>query len=77
MGTTAEALLQMATPTASSCPCPTALDLNRTYYWRVDEVNGADTAVRVKSISLDPNVPEGAFRQTPAPGMSIETADCP
>jgi outer membrane lipoprotein-sorting protein len=43
----------------------------------VDEVNGADTAVRVKSISLDPNVPEGAFRQTPAPGMSIEIADCP
>jgi outer membrane lipoprotein-sorting protein len=43
----------------------------------VDEVNGADTAVRVKSISLDPNVPEGAFQQTPAPGMSIEIADCP
>lgn len=42
----------------------------------VDEVHGADTAVRVKSISLDPDVPEGAFQQTPAAGMSIELADC-
>jgi hypothetical protein len=42
----------------------------------VDEINGADTAVRVKSISLDPDVPEGAFRQTPPPGMSIEFSDC-
>jgi outer membrane lipoprotein-sorting protein len=42
----------------------------------VDEVNGADTEVRVKSVSLDPDVPDDAFRQTPAPGMSIELADC-
>lgn len=42
----------------------------------VDEVNGADTAVRVKSISLDPDVPEDAFRQTPVPGMSVELSDC-
>ncbi|MGB5703864.1 MAG: DUF4292 domain-containing protein [Polyangiales bacterium] len=42
----------------------------------VDEVNGADTAVRVKSISLDPEVPEDAFQQSPAPGMSIEFSDC-
>ena len=43
---------------------------------RNDDVNGADTAVRVKSISLDPDVPEGAFRQTPVPSMSIEFSDC-
>jgi hypothetical protein len=42
----------------------------------VDEVNDADTSVRVKSISLNPNVPEGAFQQTPSPGMSIEFASC-
>ena len=42
----------------------------------VDDVNDADTAVRVKSISLDPDIPEGAFRQEPAPGMSIEFASC-
>lgn len=42
----------------------------------VDGVNGADTGVRVKSISLDPDVPDGAFQQAPAPGMSIELADC-
>lgn len=41
-----------------------------------DEVRGADTAVRVKSIVLDPDVPEGAFQQSPAPGMSIEFSDC-
>ncbi len=43
----------------------------------VDEVNDADTSVRVKSISLNPAVPEGAFQQTPSPGMSIEFASCP
>jgi outer membrane lipoprotein-sorting protein len=43
----------------------------------IDEVNGADTSVRVKSISLNPNVPEGAFQQAPTPGMSIEFAPCP
>jgi outer membrane lipoprotein-sorting protein len=42
----------------------------------VDEVNGADTSVRVKSISLNPEIPEGAFQQTPSPGMSIELASC-
>lgn len=42
----------------------------------IDETNGADTAVRVKAISLDPDVPEGAFQQEPTPGMSVELADC-
>ena len=42
----------------------------------VDEVNDADTSVRVKSISLNPEVPEGAFQQAPSPGMSIEFASC-
>lgn len=41
-----------------------------------DEVNDADTSVRVKSISVDPEVPADAFRQTPGPGMSIEFAPC-
>jgi outer membrane lipoprotein-sorting protein len=43
----------------------------------VDKVNDADTAVRVKSISLNPEVPDGAFHQEPSPGMSIEFASCP
>ena len=43
----------------------------------IDEVNDADTSVRVKSISLNPEVPEGAFQQAPSPGMSIEFASCP
>mgnify|MGYP001826413803 FL=1 len=43
----------------------------------VDELNGADTEVRVRSISVDPDVPDEAFRQTPASGMTIETAPCP
>jgi hypothetical protein len=42
----------------------------------VDEVNDADTSVRVKSISLNPEVPEGAFQQVPSSGMSIEFASC-
>ena len=42
----------------------------------IDEVNDADTSVRVKSISLNPEVPEGAFQQAPSPGMSIELASC-
>lgn len=42
----------------------------------VDEVNDADTSVRVKSISLDPDVPDEAFQQSPRPGMSIEMAPC-
>ena len=42
----------------------------------IDEVNDADTSVRVKSISLNPEVPEGAFQQAPSPGMSIEFASC-
>ena len=43
----------------------------------VDQVNDADTSVRVKSISLNPAVPDGAFQQAPSPGMSIEFASCP
>ncbi|MGB8221119.1 MAG: DUF4292 domain-containing protein [Polyangiales bacterium] len=42
----------------------------------VDEVNDADTTVRVKSISVNPDVPEGAFHQSPGSGMSIERASC-
>lgn len=42
----------------------------------VDEVNDADTSVRVKSISLDPDVPDEVFQQTPRPGMSVEMAPC-
>lgn len=42
----------------------------------VDAVNDAETSVRVKSISLDPDIPEGTFHQEPAPGMSIELASC-
>ena len=42
----------------------------------VDEVNDADTSVRVKSISVNPEVPEGAFQQAPGPGISIEFASC-
>lgn len=43
----------------------------------IDALNDADTSVRVKSISVNPDVPEGAFQQTPGPGMSIEFASCP
>jgi outer membrane lipoprotein-sorting protein len=43
----------------------------------VDQVNDADTSVRVKSISVNPAVPRGAFQQEPGPGMSIELAPCP
>jgi hypothetical protein len=42
----------------------------------VDDLHDADTTVRVKSISLNPDIPQGAFQQTPAPGMSIELAPC-
>ncbi len=42
----------------------------------VDAANDAETEVRVKSISLDVDVPDGAFRQTPAPGMTIDVALC-
>ena len=41
-----------------------------------DEVNDADTSVRVKSIFVDPEVPADAFQQAPGPGMSIEFAPC-
>ena len=43
----------------------------------VDQVNDADTSVRVKSISVNPEVPDGAFQQAPSSGMSIEFASCP
>jgi outer membrane lipoprotein-sorting protein len=42
----------------------------------VDPINDADTLVRVKSISVDPEVPPEVFRQSPSPGMSIEFAPC-
>lgn len=42
----------------------------------IDERSGADTAVRVKSITLNPEIPEGVFQQTPAPGMTVEVAVC-
>jgi len=43
----------------------------------VDEVNDADTEVRVKSVKVDPTVPDDAFTQRPAPGMTVEIATCP
>lgn len=43
----------------------------------VDHVHGTDTQVRVKSISLNPDVPSDAFQQTPSPGMAVEVATCP
>ncbi|MDH3483897.1 MAG: DUF4292 domain-containing protein [Myxococcales bacterium] len=43
----------------------------------VDRVHGADTQVRVKSISLNPEVPPDAFHQVPSPGMAFELATCP
>ena len=42
----------------------------------VDERDEAETSIRVKSIELDPEVPANAFHQEPAPGMTIEVADC-
>lgn len=42
----------------------------------VDQTNHADTSVRLKSITVDPEVPEEAFRQSPSPSMSIEFAPC-
>jgi len=42
----------------------------------VDQVNDADTSVRVKSISLNPDVPDEAVRQEPGPGMATEFAPC-
>lgn len=42
----------------------------------IDEINGVDTSVRVKSISVDPVVPDEAFQQAPRPGMSVELAPC-
>lgn len=43
----------------------------------VDEVDGADTEVRVRSLSVDPKVPTEAFTQRPAAGMTVEVATCP
>ena len=43
----------------------------------IDVANGADTSVRVKSIAIDPEIPDGAFQQTPAPGMTVDFAACP
>lgn len=42
----------------------------------IDEVHGADTSVRVKSIALNPDIPDDAFEQAPRPGMSVELAPC-
>lgn len=42
----------------------------------VDEINDADTSVRVKSITLNPDVPDEAFQQAPRPGMSVDFAPC-
>jgi hypothetical protein len=41
-----------------------------------DAASGADTSVRVKSISLNPEIPEGVFHQEPSPGMTVELATC-
>jgi len=42
----------------------------------IDHVHDADTQVRVKAISVDPDVPDDAFRQSPSPGMRFEAATC-
>ena len=43
----------------------------------VDHVHGVETSVRVRSVSLDPEIPDDVFSQAPAPGMSVEPASCP
>lgn len=35
-----------------------------------------DTLIRFKDMTLNPNIPEGAFTQTPRPGMRQEEASC-
>lgn len=47
-----------------------------TYIRFTDEVSGADTTVKVKSITVNPEIPEDVFRQTPVPGMAVEVAVC-
>ena len=42
----------------------------------VDHDREAETQVRVKSISLNANIPAEAFRQTPHPSMTREVAPC-
>ena len=42
----------------------------------IDQAHNAETSVRFKSISVDPDIPDGAFVQTPGPGMSVELATC-
>jgi hypothetical protein len=41
-----------------------------------DERHGADTLVRFREIALNVTVPEGAFSQTPAPGLVREYVAC-
>lgn len=42
-----------------------------------DYANGADTEVRVKSLTVNPTVPANAFTQVPRPGAAVEIATCP
>jgi outer membrane lipoprotein-sorting protein len=42
----------------------------------VDERNGADALLRFEEIAVDVDVPEGAFAQTPRPGLSVEGVLC-
>jgi hypothetical protein len=42
----------------------------------VDRAHGADTTIRVKSMTIDPTIPEEAFEQAPRPGMAVEFAAC-
>ncbi len=38
--------------------------------------DGSDTLVRFKEVAFNPQIPEGAFVQTPRPGMREEEASC-
>lgn len=41
------------------------------------EAVGAETRIRFKEVAVDTELPGDAFSQMPAPGMTIEQADCP
>ena len=43
----------------------------------VDNAHDTDTSVRIKSITVNPNVPADAFRQTARPGMESKLSPCP
>jgi hypothetical protein len=42
----------------------------------VDPRRGTDTLVRFERVELNVDVPEGAFRQEPRPGLAVEEVAC-